>query len=73
MLAFFFVLFINRYLNFHILDIADRNFSPTLEAICKLLKLSDDVAGVTFLSLGNGAPDLGFKFFNNLSCYYWYQ
>ena len=33
-------------------------FSPTLGAICEKLKLSYDVAGVTFLAMGNGAPDL---------------
>ena len=33
-------------------------FSPTLGSICERLKLSYDVAGVTFLAMGNGAPDL---------------
>lgn len=32
-------------------------FSPTLGKICSKLKLPYDIAGVTFLALGNGAPD----------------
>lgn len=32
-------------------------FSPTLGKICSKLKLPYDIAGVTLLALGNGAPD----------------
>ncbi len=32
-------------------------FSPTLSKICENLHLAYDIAGVTFLALGNGAPD----------------
>jgi sodium/potassium/calcium exchanger 6 len=37
---------------------ADNYFSPTLAAICSQLDLSPEVAGVTFLAFGNGAPDV---------------
>nr|CAG4716577.1 unnamed protein product [Naegleria fowleri] len=37
---------------------AEVNFCPALTEICRILRLSPDVAGVTFLSLGNGAPDI---------------
>lgn len=36
---------------------ASNYFSPTLGAICDKLNLAYDIAGVTFLALGNGAPD----------------
>ncbi|XP_062890418.1 mitochondrial sodium/calcium exchanger protein [Mobula hypostoma] len=37
---------------------AEKFFCPNLAAISTSLKLSHNVAGVTFLALGNGAPDL---------------
>ncbi|XP_068678580.1 mitochondrial sodium/calcium exchanger protein-like isoform X2 [Montipora foliosa] len=37
---------------------ADDYFCPSLTVISKTLRLSDNVAGVTFLALGNGAPDI---------------
>lgn len=37
---------------------ADQFFTPTLEVIGAALKMSPDVAGLTILALGNGAPDL---------------
>lgn len=37
---------------------ADGYLSPALEQIAKKLKLSEQLAGVTFLALGNGAPDV---------------
>jgi Ca2+/Na+ antiporter len=36
---------------------ASNYFSPTLGSICEKLKLPYNVAGVTFLALGNAAPD----------------
>ncbi|XP_070562000.1 mitochondrial sodium/calcium exchanger protein-like [Ptychodera flava] len=38
--------------------IAASFFCPSLDAIAKSLNLSDNVAGVTFLAFGNGAPDI---------------
>jgi solute carrier family 24 (sodium/potassium/calcium exchanger), member 6 len=38
--------------------IAEDFFVPTLARISELLKLSQNVAGVTFLAFGNGAPDV---------------
>eukprot|EP01138_Halocafeteria_seosinensis_P008653 gb/GECG01008844.1/.p1 GENE.gb/GECG01008844.1/~~gb/GECG01008844.1/.p1 ORF type:complete len:650 (+),score=44.36 gb/GECG01008844.1/:1-1950(+) len=37
---------------------ADAFFCPALEVIVAIFKVSPDVAGVTFLSFGNGAPDV---------------
>ncbi|XP_064613069.1 mitochondrial sodium/calcium exchanger protein-like [Liolophura sinensis] len=37
---------------------ADDFFCPSLKVISKTLRLSDNVAGVTFLAFGNGAPDI---------------
>ena len=34
------------------------SFCPALTVISDTLKLSHNVAGVTFLALGNGAPDI---------------
>lgn len=39
-------------------DTAEANFCPSLTEISNYLKLSPNVAGVTFLALGNGAPDI---------------
>ncbi|XP_062845950.1 mitochondrial sodium/calcium exchanger protein [Trichomycterus rosablanca] len=39
-------------------QIASEFFCPNLSAISVTLKLSHNVAGVTFLALGNGAPDV---------------
>ena len=36
---------------------ASNYFSPTLGSICDKMNLAYDIAGVTFLALGNGAPD----------------
>ena len=36
---------------------ADKYFSPTLQLVSQELKLPLNVAGVTFLAFGNGAPD----------------
>ncbi|GLD95268.1 hypothetical protein PINS_up003912 [Pythium insidiosum] len=37
---------------------ADGYFSPTLASISDKLRIPYDVAGVTFLAFGNGAPDV---------------
>ena len=37
---------------------ADDYFCPSLTVISKTLRLSDNIAGVTFLAFGNGAPDI---------------
>ncbi|XP_066226935.1 mitochondrial sodium/calcium exchanger protein [Saccopteryx leptura] len=37
---------------------AEKFFCPNLSAISTLFKLSHNVAGVTFLAFGNGAPDI---------------
>lgn len=37
---------------------AEDYFCPALTTISKMLKLSQNVAGVTFLALGNGSPDI---------------
>ncbi|CAI5719845.1 unnamed protein product [Peronospora destructor] len=37
---------------------ADGYFSPTLASLSDLLRVPHDVAGVTFLAFGNGAPDV---------------
>eukprot|EP01138_Halocafeteria_seosinensis_P001918 gb/GECG01001964.1/.p1 GENE.gb/GECG01001964.1/~~gb/GECG01001964.1/.p1 ORF type:complete len:905 (+),score=69.08 gb/GECG01001964.1/:1-2715(+) len=44
---------------------ADAFFCPALEVIVDILKVSPDIAGVTFLSFGNGAPDV----FSSLAAY----
>ncbi|CBY18221.1 unnamed protein product [Oikopleura dioica] len=37
---------------------ADSFFVPCLDWISKALKISENIAGVTFVALGNGAPDI---------------
>ncbi|CBJ33101.1 conserved unknown protein [Ectocarpus siliculosus] len=37
---------------------ADNYFSPVLAVMCDLLDMPPEVAGVTFLAFGNGAPDV---------------
>ncbi|XP_071788975.1 mitochondrial sodium/calcium exchanger protein-like [Asterias amurensis] len=53
------ILFLWLIFLFVSLGVTAKNFfCPTLTAISKALKLSDNVAGVTFLAFGNGAPDV---------------
>lgn len=40
------------------LSSSDCSLCPALLVISKTLKLSQNVAGVTFLAFGNGAPDI---------------
>eukprot|EP00966_Prymnesium_polylepis_P219024 5068170-Prymnesium_polylepis.1 len=44
---------------------ADEYMVPNLERLSDMLKLSPNVAGVTLLALGNGAPD----FFTSFNAY----
>ena len=37
---------------------AECYFSPALAGICEGLRLPENIAGVTFLAMGNGAPDV---------------
>jgi len=37
---------------------ADDYFCPAIEIISKVLRLSQNIAGVTIMALGNGAPDI---------------
>ena len=37
---------------------ADEYLSPSLEAIAEKFQMSESIAGVTLLALGNGAPDV---------------
>ncbi|XP_022081615.1 mitochondrial sodium/calcium exchanger protein-like [Acanthaster planci] len=53
------ILFVWLSFLFVCLGVAAKNFfCPALLTISKALKLSDNVAGVTFLAFGNGAPDV---------------
>uniref|UniRef100_A0A1I7SZP8 Na_Ca_ex domain-containing protein n=1 Tax=Caenorhabditis tropicalis TaxID=1561998 RepID=A0A1I7SZP8_9PELO len=38
--------------------VADDYFSPSIAGIVRHLKISESIAGVTFLAFGNGAPDV---------------
>ncbi len=44
---------------------ADDFFCPALEELTETLKMSPNVAGVTFLAFGNGAPDV----FSNIAAF----
>lgn len=41
---------------------ANNYFSPSLAEISSILNLPEDVAGLTFLALGNGLPDISSTF-----------
>jgi sodium/potassium/calcium exchanger 5 len=38
--------------------VADEHLAPSLETLCHRLKLSEDVAGASFLALGSAAPEI---------------
>ena len=38
--------------------VADEHLAPALETLCARLKLSEDVAGASFLALGSAAPEI---------------
>ncbi|PAV57265.1 hypothetical protein WR25_04691 isoform H [Diploscapter pachys] len=46
------------YLFVTITCVADEFFGPSVSAIVAHLKISESIAGVTFLAFGNGAPDV---------------
>ena len=52
---------------------ADEYFVPCLNWIAKALNLDENIAGVTFVALGNGAPDifgaLGIVLFHKFEIY----
>eukprot|EP01138_Halocafeteria_seosinensis_P015124 gb/GECG01015437.1/.p1 GENE.gb/GECG01015437.1/~~gb/GECG01015437.1/.p1 ORF type:complete len:760 (+),score=72.74 gb/GECG01015437.1/:1-2280(+) len=53
------------YMFYMLANSADAYFCPTLQVIVDMLNLSPNAAGVTFLSFGNGAPDV----FSSLAAY----
>lgn len=55
----FFLLFLWLVFLFITLGLtADDYFCPSLQVISKTLRISQNIAGVTFLAIGNGAPDI---------------
>ena len=58
--AFGIILFLSwiLYLIFLLGNTAENYLSPTLALLCDKLNLSYNVAGITFLAFGNGAPDV---------------
>lgn len=43
---------------YNLASTADEYLSPSLEYITLRFKISESLAGVTFLAFGNGAPDV---------------
>ena len=53
------ILLLSVYICFYILsDTSNRYLSPALTILTEKLKISQNLAGITFLALGNGAPDV---------------
>ena len=46
------------FLLYMVRDTADSYFCPPLQIIVDVLHINPNIAGVTFLSFGNGAPDV---------------
>lgn len=53
-----FVLIVGAILLYCLATTADEYLSPTLEYMTIKFGLSESIAGVTFLALGNGSPDV---------------
>lgn len=56
--AYILLIILLLYFLFLLGDTADEYFCPALQSTVTILKLSPNIAGVTFLSFGNGAPDV---------------
>jgi len=52
------VLIVGAILLYCLATTADEYLSPTLEYMTIKFGLSESIAGVTFLALGNGSPDV---------------
>eukprot|EP00494_Astrolonche_serrata_P008523 UN08565 len=42
----------------YLVEVADIYFAPTMKELSDTLGVSETVSGVTFMALGNGAPDI---------------
>ncbi|KFM67149.1 putative sodium/potassium/calcium exchanger, partial [Stegodyphus mimosarum] len=51
-------IFVSLYMFLGLAILCDEYFVPSLEKMCKLLKIQSDVAGATFMAAGSSAPEL---------------